>query len=55
MHAEYVVKGPRGEGWYVLAEDGAVLEGGPYPSEEAAWAEVAKRQSEEGSGRDGKG
>lgn len=45
MHPDYVETGPRGAGWYLVLEDGTVLEGGPYPSEEAAWAEVARRES----------
>ena len=42
MHPEYIDKAPRGAGWYVLLEDGTMLEGGPHPSEEAAWAEIAR-------------
>ena len=44
MHPEYVEKAPRGGGWYILLEDGTMLEGGPYPSEEASWAEIALRE-----------
>ena len=47
MHPEYVEKAPRGAGWYILLEDGTLLQGGPYPSEEATWAEVALRESRE--------
>ena len=47
MHPEYDEKGSQGAGWYIHEEDGTVLEGGPYPSEEATWAEIARR---EGSG-----
>jgi hypothetical protein len=54
MHPEYVEKAPRGGGWYILLEDGTLLEGGPYPSEEAAWAEIARLEpideSEHGRG-----
>jgi hypothetical protein len=42
MHPEYVEKAPRGAGWYILLEDGNMLAGGPFPSEEATWAEVAR-------------
>lgn len=48
MHPGYVEHGPRGAGWYILLEDETVLEGGPYPSEEAAWAEIARREPREG-------
>lgn len=44
MHPEYIQTGPRGAGWYIMLEDGTVLEGGPYPSEEATWAEIARRE-----------
>jgi hypothetical protein len=44
MHPEYIEKAPRGAGWYILLEDGAMLEGGPFPSEEATWAEIALRE-----------
>jgi hypothetical protein len=44
MHPEYVEKAPRGAGWYILLEDGSILEGGPFPSEEATWAEIALRK-----------
>jgi hypothetical protein len=47
MHPEYVEKAPRGAGWYILLEDGTMLEGGPYPSEEATWAEIALREPKE--------
>lgn len=43
MHPDYVEKAPRGAGWYILLEDGTMLEGGPYPNEEATWAEIALR------------
>jgi len=42
MYPEYVGKAPRGAGWYILLEDGKLLEGGPFPSEEATWAEIAR-------------
>jgi hypothetical protein len=42
MHPEYVEKAPRGAGWYILLEDRNMLEGGPFPSEEATWAEIAR-------------
>jgi hypothetical protein len=42
MYPEYVEKAPRGAGWYILLEDGNMLEGGPFPSEEATWAEIAR-------------
>jgi hypothetical protein len=42
MHPEYVQKAPRGGGWYILAQDGKTLAGGPFPSEEATWAEIAR-------------
>jgi hypothetical protein len=42
MHPECVEKAPRGAGWYILLEDRKMLEGGPFPSEEAAWAEIAR-------------
>ena len=42
MYPEYVEKAPRGAGWYILLEDGNMLEGGPLPSEEATWAEIAR-------------
>jgi hypothetical protein len=55
MHPEYVEKAPRGGGWYILLEDRTMLEGGPYPSEEASWAEIARLEprdeSEHGPGR----
>jgi len=47
MHPEYVAKAPRGAGWYILLEDGEMLEGGPFPSEEATWAEIALREPQE--------
>ena len=47
MHPEYVEKAPRGAGWYILLEDETMLEGGPYPSEEATWAEIALREPKE--------
>ena len=49
MHPEYIDKAPRGAGWYVLLEDGTMLEGGPFPSEEATWAEIALREPGEES------
>jgi hypothetical protein len=36
MYPGYVEKAPYGSGWYIL------LEGGPFPSEEATWAEIAR-------------
>jgi hypothetical protein len=42
MHPEYIQAAPRGGGWYIRAEDANTLEGGPFPSEEAAWAEIAR-------------
>jgi hypothetical protein len=42
MHPEYIQKAPRGAGWYILSEDGKTQEGGPFPSEEATWAEIAR-------------
>jgi hypothetical protein len=42
MHPEYFQTAPRGTGWYILSEDGKTLEGGPFPSEEATWAEIAR-------------
>jgi hypothetical protein len=42
MHPEYADKAPRGSGWYILLEDGTMLEGGPFPSEAATWAEIAR-------------
>ena len=49
MHPEYVDKAPRGSGWYILLEHGTMLEGGPFPSEEATWAEIALREPGEES------
>ena len=49
MHPEYIDNAPRGAGWYVLLEDGTMLEGGPFPSEEATWAEIALREPGEES------
>jgi len=42
MHPEFIQTAAGGAGWYILAEDGRPLEGGPFPSEEAAWAEIAR-------------
>ena len=50
MHPEYFESGSRGAGWYIVLENGTVLHGGPYPSEEAAWAEIAKREPKEEPG-----
>lgn len=47
MHPEYADKAPRGSGWYILLEDGTMLEGGPFASEEATWAEIALREPRE--------
>lgn len=49
MHPEYAEKAPRGAGWYILLEDGTILEGGPFASEEATWAEIALREPGEES------
>lgn len=43
MHPEYLTRGPQGEGWYIFREDGSIALESRYPSEEAAWAEVARR------------
>ena len=42
MHPEYIQKAPRGAGWYIPSEDGKMREGGPFPSEEATWVEIAR-------------
>jgi hypothetical protein len=58
MHPEYIEKAPRGSGWYILLEDGTMLEGGPHPSEEATWAEIARLEprdeSDHGPGAPGR-
>jgi hypothetical protein len=51
MYPEYVAKALRGAGWYILLEDGKMLEGGPFPSEEATWAEIARRTPKEAPSR----
>lgn len=51
MHPEYFEAGPRGQGWYILQENGALLRGGPFPSEGATWAEIAMRASHEPESR----
>lgn len=51
MHPQYFETGPRGAGWYIILENGTVLQGGPFSSEEATWAEIARREPREEPGQ----